>query len=88
MPNNKINRFTLLAVEALAEAGQMTDPTSKRIMLDVVASYFRLADLFERREALAFNPEPCPESSHGRGVDLAAVDQPRPRNTHDNVGEA
>jgi hypothetical protein len=50
MSRSDAKRLRLLAVEALAIAGQMTDPTCKQFMFGIAQSYDRLADFAEARE--------------------------------------
>ena len=60
MPRTEVERLRLLAVNALAEAAQMTDMQCKRVMIGLAASYQRLADHAEaregRHEGLPFDP--------------------------------
>jgi hypothetical protein len=44
-------RVRLIANEALAEADEMTHPHTKRMMVALAASFNRLADHAEKREA-------------------------------------
>jgi hypothetical protein len=46
---NNFRHWLDRAEEARAVAGQMTDPEMKRTMLEIVASYERLAHLSEAR---------------------------------------
>jgi hypothetical protein len=46
----RATRFRQLAAEALAEVAALTDPTSKRLMIEIAAGYERLAERAEARE--------------------------------------
>jgi hypothetical protein len=50
MPHTEAERLRLLAVNALAEAAQMTDVHCKHVMIGLAASYRRLADYAEARQ--------------------------------------
>lgn len=49
MPHNNVDRLRLLAIEAFAVAGKMTDPTCKRSMLALAAIYDALVERIEAR---------------------------------------
>jgi hypothetical protein len=49
MPGTDVERLRLLAIDALAEAAQMTDTQCKHVMIGLAASYQRLADHAEAR---------------------------------------
>ncbi len=51
MPRSEVERLRSLAFEALAAASEMKDPVCQRIMIEVAASYARLAEHIEEREA-------------------------------------
>jgi hypothetical protein len=51
MPPNDARRLRLLADEALAISAGMTDAACRQMMLALAASYRRLADHAEEREA-------------------------------------
>jgi hypothetical protein len=49
MPESAADRLRLLATEALLKAGEMTDDACRRVMIDIAATYARLADDAEQR---------------------------------------
>jgi hypothetical protein len=51
MPRSETALLRLLAAEALATSAQMTDGDCKQTMVRLAASYERLADYAEKREA-------------------------------------
>lgn len=51
MSHSSARRFRQLAADALAEATLLTDPKSKRLLIEIAASYERLAESAEAREA-------------------------------------
>lgn len=53
MSHSTARRFRQLAADALAEAALLTDPAMKRLLIDIAASYERLAEGVEAREAAA-----------------------------------
>jgi hypothetical protein len=60
MPQNRVNRYRLLAAEAMAVAERMADyPTCKRIMLDLAAAYDELAERFGAVPSKTDHTDPC-----------------------------
>src|SRR5262245_18887821 len=53
----EVRHFRLLAAETLAAADQMTDPSCRRLMICVAASYERLADYAEQRAVAGPSPD-------------------------------
>ena len=51
MSRSRADRFRQFAADALVEAAVLTDPASKRLMIEIAASYERLAERTEAREA-------------------------------------
>jgi hypothetical protein len=51
MLQDRSKRFRQLAADALAEAALLTDPTTKRLLIEIAASYERLADRTQWPEA-------------------------------------
>jgi hypothetical protein len=62
MPRSDAKRLRFLAVEAMAAAAQMSDPNCRRIMINVAASYERLAQHAEASEADS-PPPPDPKDN-------------------------
>jgi hypothetical protein len=56
MAQSEVERLRSLAFEVLAAASEMTDPICQRIMIEVAASYARLAEHIEER--IAAEPSP------------------------------
>jgi hypothetical protein len=50
MSRIQAGRFRHLAADALAEAALVTDPAFKRLLIEMAASYGRLAERMETRE--------------------------------------
>jgi hypothetical protein len=57
MSHSRARHFRQLAADALAEAGLLTDPGSKRLLIEIAASYDLLAKSAEAREAAAVPTE-------------------------------
>lgn len=50
MPRSDAERLRMLAAEAFAKAMEIADPTCRRMMLDMAATYHWLAEGAEARE--------------------------------------